>query len=494
MLLRLKNISKTFTGVKALDNVTFAVAAGEVHAVCGENGAGKSTLMNIVTGTLQPDEGGKILLNKEELLLSSFKDAKEKGIAIVHQERSLVETMSIAENIFFNSHPLTKNGFIDYELLYRQSTELLNKLQMQHLSPRALVKTLSPAEAQMIEIAKALSLKPSLLILDEPTASITDKETAILFSIIREIRKQGVGIIYISHRLKEIFEIADCVTVLKDGKWQDTLPVAAVSPDKLVTLMVGRELHQLQYSNHTRKENLLTVKNISGRRFSNISFEIQKGEIVALAGLVGAGRTEIAKTIFGALPLLGGEILLNNKKINCKHPAEAIADGIAYLAEERKQQSIFPEMNIVENIMAAKFAGSAFQKFITSKVAFSTAGKYKKELHITTPSLQKKMKQLSGGNQQKVVIARWLNTNPILLIVDEPTHGVDVGAKFEIYQLLQQLAATGTGILLISSELPEVLALANRVVVIAAGVKAGELKNDGATEEKILSLIAGINN
>ncbi len=494
MLLQLNNISKIFTGVKALDDFSFAVKAGQVHALCGENGAGKSTLMNIITGTLQPEEGGKIILNNEELLLSSFKDAKEKGIAIVHQERSLVETMSIEENIFFNIQPVIYNGFIDYALMYLQSKELLTRLGMKHLSPRALVKSLSPAEAQMIEIAKALALKPLLLILDEPTASITDKETAILFSIIREIKKQGVGIIYISHRLKEIFEIADYVTVLKDGKWQNTLPVADVSPDRLVTLMVGRELHQLQYSSHTSKENLLTVKNISGRRFRNISFEIQKGEIVALAGLVGAGRTEIAKTIFGALPLLGGEILLNNKKINCKHPSEAIANGIAYLAEERKQQSIFANMNIVENIMAAKFAGSGFQKFTTRKAALSTAEKYKNELHIITPSLRKKMNQLSGGNQQKVVLARWLNISPVLLIVDEPTHGVDVGAKFEIYQLLQQLAVKGTGILLISSELPEVLALADRVVVIAAGVKAGELKNDEATEEKILSLIAGINN
>ena len=494
MLLQLKNISKTFTGVKALNNVSFEVAAGEVHAICGENGAGKSTLMNIITGNLQPDEGGCILWNEKEIWLNSFKDAKEKGIAIVHQERSLVDTMSIAENIYFNGQPCTKSGFIDYELLYRQSKEILSKLQMQHLLPRALVKTLSPAEAQMIEIAKALVLKPSLLILDEPTASITDKETAVLFSIIRELKQQGVSIIYISHRLKEIFEIADKVTVLKDGKWQNSLPVADVSPDKLVTMMVGRELHQLQYSNYAGKENLLTVKNISGRHFSNISFEIQKGEIVALAGLVGAGRTEIAKTIFGALPLQGGEILLNNRKINCKHPAEAIANGIAYLAEERKQQSIFADMNIVENIMAAKFAGSGFQKFIARKEAFGTAEKYKNELRIATPSLQKKMKQLSGGNQQKAVLARWLNTKPALLIVDEPTHGVDVGAKFEIYQLLQQLAAKGTGILLISSELTEVLALANRVIVIAAGVKKGELKNDEATEEKILSLIAGIKN
>ncbi len=494
MLLHLKNISKTFAGVKALDNVLLQVKAGEVHALCGENGAGKSTLMNILTGNLQPDEGGTILLNDKQETFTNFNDAKKKGIAIVHQERSLVDTMNIAENIFFNSHPITKRGLIDYAALYKKTTAILSQLQLQELSPKTLVKSLSPAQAQMIEIAKALILEPKLLILDEPTASITEKETTILFGIVRQIKKQGVAIIYISHRLREIFEIADTVTVLKDGKWQNTLPVAEVSADKLVTMMVGRQLHQLKHTNHTQPHNLLEVKNISGQRFNKISFTVGKGEIVALSGLVGAGRTEIAKTIFGAMPLLGGEIFLNGKRIKCGHPAEAIAYGIAYLAEERKQQGIFPEMNIVENIMAAKFAGAGFQKIISRKEAYLTSEKYKNELNIITPTLSKKIKQLSGGNQQKTILARWLNTNPVLLIVDEPSHGVDVGAKFEIYELLQQLAASGTGILLISSEMTEVLALANRIIVIATGAKAGELSNAEATEEKILSLIAGINN
>jgi ribose transport system ATP-binding protein len=490
MLLQLKNLSKSFTGVKALNKVSLSVAASEVHALCGENGAGKSTLMNIITGNLWPDEGSLMFWNDALVTFFNFNDAKEKGIAIVHQERSLVETMSIAENIFFNTHPLTARGFIDYPTLYANTTALLEKLQLHHLSPKTLVKRLSPAEAQMVEIGKALALNPKLLILDEPTASITGKETIILFNIIRELKKQGTAVIYISHRLKEIFEIADTVTVLKDGKWQSTLPIEAVSIEKLVTLMVGRALHQLHHVNHARTETVLAVKNICGQGFNNISFSIAKGEIVALSGLIGAGRTEIAKTIFGALPLQSGEIVLNGNKIQHKHPADAIKNGIAYLAEERKLQSIFTDMNVIENIMAAKFAGFGFQKFISRKETLSVSEKYKTDLRIITPSLLKKMKQLSGGNQQKTVLARWLNTQPQLLIVDEPTQGVDVGAKFEIYQLLQQLAESGTSILVISSEMTEILALANRIIVIASGKKAGELNEKEATEEKILSLIA----
>jgi ribose transport system ATP-binding protein len=488
-MLKINNISKSFGIVKALQNVSLDIQAGEVHAICGENGAGKSTLMNILTGNLQPDEGGSILWKNEPVVFANFNDAKAKGIAIVHQERSLVETMSIAENVFFNTHPLTNRGFIDYKTLYNKTTAMLQQLHLAHLLPKALIKTLSPAEAQMIEIAKALALNPQLLILDEPTASITEKETLILFNIIKNIKKQGVAVIYISHRLKEIFDIADRVTVLKDGKGQNTLPVGEVTADKLVTMMVGREIHQLTPINHAQPETVLEVKNMTGTRFNNISFTIAKGEIVALSGLVGAGRTEIAKTIFGALPLQQGDIILNGQKIHPKHPADAIAHGIAYVAEERKLQSIFADMTVIENVMAAKFAGYGFEKFIPRKEAFETTEKYKNELHIATPSVQNKLKQLSGGNQQKTVLARWLNTNPQLLIVDEPTHGVDVGAKFEIYQLLQQLAANGTSILLISSEMLEILALANRLVVIAAGKKVGELTKNEATEEKILSLI-----
>jgi len=492
MLLQLKHINKTFPGVTALSDLSLNFKMGEVHAICGENGAGKSTLMNIITGNQQPDAGGSILLNDEMVVFSSYKAAKEKRIAMVHQERSLVGTMSIAENIFFNDHPRTKTGFIDYKMLHTKVNALLTKLQLGHLSPATLVKSLSPSQAQMIEIAKALAIEPKILILDEPTASITEKETVILFQVIRQLKASGTAIIYISHRLKEIFEIADTVTVLKDGKWQNTLPINEVTADTLVTMMVGRELLQLQYTNYTQSNKAAEFRNISGNGFSNISFHINKGEIVTLAGLTGAGRTEIAKTIFGALPLLGGEIRLLEKVVHLTHTSQAIAHGIAYVPEERKQQSIFAEMNVVENIMAAKFAGSGFQKFVFAKEAFSTAEKYKKELRIAIPTVKKKMNQLSGGNQQKAVLARWLTMQPVLFIADEPTHGVDVGAKFEIYRLLQQLAARGTAILLISSDMPEVLALSNRIVLIAKGQKAGELTHAEANEEKIISLISGI--
>jgi ribose transport system ATP-binding protein len=490
LLLQLQHITKTFPGVTALDDVSLSIEAGKVHALCGENGAGKTTLMNIVAGNLQPNKGGRIIFNNQTVSFSSFHDAKERGIAIVYQDRSLADNLSVAENVFFNNHPLTKFGLIDYARLYKKTAEVLLQLQMPEVLPTTLLKDLSPAQAQMIEIAKALVLRPKMLILDEPTASITQKEKNTLFNIIQQLKQKGIGIIYISHRLQEIFEIADVVTVLKDGKLQNTWPADEVTPDQLIASMVGRKLLELKRTDFTVQQQLLELRELSGQGFKNISFKVAKGEIVALAGLVGAGRTEIAKTIFGALPSKGGDVLLNGRPIHCKHPMQAIRKGIAYLAEERKQQSVFAEMNVIENMMAAKFAGTGFQKFIPYKTAYKIAEQYKNNLSIATPTLYKKLQQLSGGNQQKTVLARWLNTKPILLIADEPTHGVDVGAKFEIYQLLQQLAASGAGILLISSELPEVLALANRIIVIAAGTKRGELTGAEATEEKIISLMA----
>lgn len=485
-MLELINISKSFTAVKALQNISFTLKSGEVHAVCGENGAGKSTLMNIIAGNLRPDEGS-VVLDGETILLRNHKDANTKGIAIVYQERSLVNTLSVAENIFLNHYPLTRLGFIDYKRLHERTSEVLQSLDL-YIRPETLVSDLSPAQEQMVEIAKALVREPRILILDEPTASITDKETRILFQSIRKLASKGVGTIYISHRLSEVFEIADRVTVLKDGRTQGTFPIREVDHERLITLMVGRELGKHTFANHAGQLTVLEVKHLSGKVFHDVSFHIKKGEIVALAGLIGAGRTEIAKTLFGALPKIAGSVSLLNLACNFRNTSDAVEAGIAYVSEDRKNQSIFGEMSVSENIMAAKYAGAGLRGNIPERESSSIASAFKERLRIVTPTIHKKMKELSGGNQQKAILARWLSVHPKLLIVDEPTRGVDVGAKFEIYELLHTLAGQGTSILLISSEMPEVLTLANRIIVICEGAVAGELKKEEASEEKILHL------
>lgn len=488
-MLELKNISKSFSGVKALTEVSFLLKPGEVHALCGENGAGKSTLMNIVAGNLQPDDG-EIFIDGAPVTLQNHQQAERKGIAIVYQERSLVNTLTVAENIFLNHYPLNRFGFIDYRKLARNTAAVLHTLQLSSIRPDMLVSDLSPAHEQMIEIAKAIVKEPRLLILDEPTASITEKETQVLFDIIRNLTKRGVGIIYISHRLAEIFRISQRVTVLKDGRSQGTYPIEEVDPEKLISRMVGRVLGEQTLANHATKQIALEVNGLSGKKFRDIHFSVLRGEIVALAGLIGAGRTEIAKTLFGALPKTGGGFSLYGERCDFSNTADAVSRGVAYVAEDRKQQSIFADMSITDNILAAKYAGAGISRNIPEEESLSLAQDFREKLRITTPSLSKKIRQLSGGNQQKVILARWLSIQPRLLIIDEPTQGVDVGAKFEIYELLDALAREGTAILLISSELPEVLTLANRIVVIAQGTVAGEVRKEDATEEKILQLAA----
>ena len=490
-MLELKNISKSFSGVKALTDVSFTLNAGEVHVLCGENGAGKSTLMNIATGNLQPDTG-EICLQKSPVVFTSYQHAKKNGIAIVYQERSLVSTLSVAENIFLNHYPKSRFGFIDYTRLFEETDSVLASLELSDMEPDMLVSDLSPAQEQMIEIAKALVKDPQILILDEPTASITEKETRILFRIIRELTGRGVGVIYISHRLVEIFKIANRVTVLKDGKSQGTFHIQDVDQDKLVSLMVGRSLARHDFLNHAQEEIAVQVRSLSGKGFHGIDFHVARGEIVALAGLIGAGRTEIAKTIFGALHKKQGEVVLYDVPCHFTNTADAVNAGVAYVAEDRKHQSIFADMTITENIMSARYAGAGFARNISRKDSAAIAGDFKEKLRIATPTLRKKIRQLSGGNQQKTVMARWLSIRPKFLIIDEPTQGVDVGAKFEIYELLHELARQGTAILLISSELPEILTLANRIVVICQGSVAGELDKEKATEEKILQLASGI--
>ncbi len=487
MALLFQHITKQFPGVKSLDDVTLSILPGEIHALCGENGAGKSTLMNILAGNLLPDEG-TISLDGKKIVLKNPQEAFAYNIAIVYQHLSLVDSLSVAENIYANQQPTNKWGIIRFDELYKKTNILLRQLHLEEINPRTLVSKLSPALKQMVEIAKALSKDPSILILDEPTASLTGKETKTLFEILRVQKQKSVSIIYISHRLEEVFLLADRVSVLKDGKYQGTFPSKELTRDQLIHRMVGRELKVYKTESTMTGEVLLDVKNIDGSKFDSISFTLRRGEILGLSGLVGAGRSEIVRSIFGIDTLESGEILLRNKPFRAKHPEEAIQNGMAYVTEERKSLGLFPEMTIQDNIIAAglnKLMPSGFyDRTITKKLATES----KDKLRIAAHNIQQRVGNLSGGNQQKVMLAKWLLINPDVLIVDEPTHGIDIGAKYEIYEILKNLAAEGKGIVMISSELPELIGLCDKIIVIKKGRTAGELTGEDMIEEKIMKL------
>ncbi|RIV18234.1 sugar ABC transporter ATP-binding protein [Fibrisoma montanum] len=485
-MLQLVDISKQFPGVKALDGVSFDVRPGEVHALCGENGAGKSTLLNILTGNLQPD-GGSINLNGEAVTITGPAHATRLGLAIVYQQLSLIDGLSVAENIFANRQPHNRWGLVDYRTLNDLARDLLQQLNVTDIQPETAVGRLSPGQKQMVEIAKALSQNPDILLLDEPTASITERETQTLFQLIRQLKAGGKAIVYISHRLNEIFAIADRVSVLKDGRYQGTWPVSDITSEQLIRHMVGRDITTTRTRSSATDEVLLAVENLSGVGFTDISFQLRRGEILGLAGLVGAGRTEIARAIFGADRTHSGTVRLKGESIHVEHPADAFKLGIGYLPEERKTLGIFADRSVADNLLASDPPTSK-TGWYDVQAGRINAEEYRQKLNIRTPSVSEKMANLSGGNQQKVVLARWLRTNPDVLIVDEPTHGVDVGAKAEIYDLLRNVAAQGKGVLLISSELPELLALSDRILVVREGQLSGELNGSEATEEQIMAL------
>ena len=473
--LQLQRISKTFPGVKALQDVDFAVEAGEIHALCGENGAGKSTLMNVLSGNLQPDQGN-IFLNKPPVKIPSPIAAFDLGIAIVHQHLSLIDSLSVAENIFANQQPRNRWGLIQFDQLYQMAGALLQQMHIQSIHPKTIVMELSPPEKQLVEIAKALSKKPSILILDEPTASLTDREIKVLFALLAKLQSEGVSIIYISHRLNEIFQLADRVTVLKDGKSQGTFVKNELDKGKLIKLMVGREVIDIKSESVSTGDVLLDVRNLTTHRLNRISFQLHKGEIIGLAGLIGAGRTEIARAVFGADEMESGDILLSNEMFRPRHPKDAIKNGIAYVPEDRKLLGLFAEMSIKNNIVSASLPAITRGKWYSNSIAEQLSLSLKEQLRISTSDTKNLVSTLSGGNQQKVVLAKWLLTHPQLLIVDEPTHGIDVGSKFEIYAILQSLAKEGKGIIIISSELPELIGLCDRILVIRNGNLVGEVK------------------
>jgi len=501
-LLSMKGICKDFPGVRAVDAMQLEVTEGEVHAVVGENGAGKSTLMHILAGVYQPESGRIDFAGHNNVRIADEQAAQKLGIAIVYQERSLFDSLSVAENIFAGRQPVRLGNWIDSGAMAARAHQLVQKVGLD-VHPHAPLSSLSPAEQQLVEIAKALSLNARLIIFDEPTAALTEAETKTLFAVIRSLQKAGTAVIYISHRLEEIFAIANRVTVLKDGRWQGTLPIAEATPAELVRRMVGRDLTNLSHSapinNNQTKAPALEVRGLSdapSRRqrrttLTDISFEVHSGEVVVFAGLAGAGRTETALSIFGARPFRTGNVLLNGRAVHIRNVPQAIAAGIGYLPEDRKQAGLFLEMSIAHNVAAASL--KRFGSIVTSEKAIGrVAEEYRERLGIACHSTRQAVRSLSGGNQQKVLLAKWLLVEPRVLIVDEPTRGVDVGAKAQVHRLLFDLAERGTAVLVISSDLPEVLTLADRVIVMAQGRIAGQLGRDEATEERIVHLASGM--
>jgi len=488
-LLRMESISKSFPGVKALSNVTIDLQYGEVLALVGENGAGKSTLMKILTGIYPKDEG-TITLQGKEILVQSPKQAQELGISIIHQELNLMKDLTVAENIFIGREPKgTMNLLVNDKQLNKQTAELFNKLNLD-LDPKTKVRHLTVAKQQMVEIAKALSFNSKILIMDEPTTALTETEIDTLFDIINSIREKGVGIIYISHRMDELKRISNRITVMRDGTYVDTLETSETEMSKVIQLMVGRHVYIESKPNIAsgEKETVLKVSNISTKNLlKDVSFELKKGEILGFAGLMGAGRTEVARVLFGADPSTKGTINLHGKDVKIKSPADAVKQGIGYLSEDRKQYGLLVSMDVKSNIALATIKDYQTKSFFVSDSKIrKTATKYVDSLKIKTPSVDQEIRLLSGGNQQKVVIAKWLQRDCDILIFDEPTRGIDVGAKGEIYKLLDELAASGKSIIMISSELPEVLRMSHRIVVMSEGKITGVLSSEEATQEKIM--------
>lgn len=492
MILEIKNVSKAFPGTQALDGVSLSVRRGEVHAILGENGAGKSTLMLILAGVHRKDSG-EIWLEGRPIEIQDPHHAQTLGIAMVHQDLSLAPPLSVAENMFANRQPLNRLGMIDYGKLYEQTRQALAQFEID-VDPRRAVRDLSVAYQQVVEIATALSRNAKVLILDEPTSALTEHETAILFRIIRQLCQQGVTILYISHKLSEIMDIADRFTVLRDGKVVGTLNTRDATQDDIVRMMVGRDLGQY-YPDAGRPtdECLFEVRNLTGRNFRDISFRLYRGEVLGMAGLAGAGRTDLARAIFGAEPLDSGEIFLHGRKVVIHSPADAVRLGIGYVPEDRKEAGLFLSLTVRENTVAASLRQFSNSVFMDHRRVQAAVSDIVRNLDIKTPSLEQQVMNLSGGNQQKVMLAKWLVINPKVLIVDEPTRGVDVGVKADVHRLLRDLANQGVGVIMISSELPEVLGMSDRVLVMREGRLVGEVPRAEATEERVMAYAAGVN-
>ena len=490
-VLSMEGISKQFPGVRALSNVQLRARKGTVHALMGENGAGKSTLMKCLIGIYAPD-AGTITFKDEKLNITNTHYALSKGISMIHQELSPIPQMTVAENIYLGREPLAWNGLVDMGKMNRMASELLERLQIK-IKPTAKMCDLSIANVQLAEIAKAVSYKSDLIVMDEPTSAITEAEVEGLFNIIRSLKAKGCVIIYISHKMDEIFKITDEVTVFRDGQYVSTDPTAELTDGKLIEKMVGRTLTDMFHKETTDMGSVfLDVQNLSGKGFRNVSFQVKRGEILGLAGLMGAGRTELMEGVFGVTRTHGGPIKVNGKEVTIKSPADAIRNGMALLTEDRKLTGLYLNASVRENMFIANIHRYMLGPFIHFGKIAKDCEKMRGLMRIKTPSLLEIIKNLSGGNQQKVLISRWLLTEPDLLILDEPTRGIDVGAKSEIYRLMTEFVRSGKAIIMISSELPEVLGMSDRIMVMHTGDKTGELSRAEATQEKILQMATGI--
>lgn len=489
LLVKFFGITKQFPGVKALDNISFDVRKGEVHSIVGENGAGKSTLMNILSGVYQPTSG-TLYFEGKPVKFKDPRDAQEIGIAMIYQELSVAPKLNVMENIFIGRLKKNKFGLVDYKSMRRLCADQLNVIGNRTIKPDRMVRELSISERQVVEIAKALSLNAKLIIMDEPTSSLTKSETEKLLQTIRSLSEKGVSILFISHRMEEVFRISDRITVFRDGQYIKTLNRGEADSAEIISLMVGRRFTS-SFNHEYRKfdENdqpILEVKNLTSKKLNQICFKLYRGEILALTGLVGAGRTELIQAIFGIDQYDSGEIYFENAKINIRKPIDALKQGFGLVPEGRKITGLFLNMSVRENIIITILSRISRATFLKRKKGRIIAGEYCAKLAVKTPGLEQKIKFLSGGNQQKCIIARWLMTNPTVLFLDEPTQGIDVGAKAEIYQIIDDLARQGVSIILVSSELPEVLSLADRILVMRSGEITAEILHEAATPENII--------
>ena len=488
-LLAAEGVRKEFPGVVALDDVSFRLKRGSVHALMGENGAGKSTLMKILAGIYQPDRG-TVRLKGAEIELNSPLDALENGIAMIHQELNLMSYMTVAENIWIRREPLNRFGFIDHAEMRRRTADLFHRLNIS-IHPETPVGELSVANRQMVEIAKAVSYESDVLIMDEPTSALTEREVEHLFQIIRDLRAQGIGIVYITHKMNELFEIADEFSVFRDGKYIGTHASSDVTRDDIIRMMVGREITQMfPKEDVPLGEVVLSVKNLTlDGVFHDVSFEVRAGEILGVAGLVGSGRSNVAETLFGVTPASSGEIAIDGKAVAIDSPTEAIRHRMAFLTEDRKDTGCLLILNVLENMQLAVLQDRYVRNgFVQQSSLSADCEEMCRKLRVKTPSMDERIENLSGGNQQKVLIGRWMLTDPRILILDEPTPGIDVGAKAEIHRLVTEMTRKGVAVIMISSEMPEVLGMSDRIMVMHEGRVTGFLDRAEATQIKVMDL------
>jgi ribose transport system ATP-binding protein len=491
-VLRLEGIVKTFPGVRALDGVSISVLPGEVHALMGENGAGKSTLMKVLGGILQPNEG-QIFIEEQATVMTTPAQAKAKGVVFIHQELSLADELTVAENIWLGELPRKSFGRVDWARLYDSTNAILKTLNV-GFDAKTRVGDLSIANQQMVEIARALTVDPKAVIFDEPTASLTDAEKVVLFDVISDLQSRGVGIIYISHRMEEIFKITDRISVLRDGQYRGTLVTRDTTEEEVTKLMIGRSLDlSRNESHHEMGDVALEVRGLScGKLYQNVSFSVRKGEVLGFYGLVGAGRTEIAETLFGLRDPSAGHILLNGQEVRIKSPIDAISHGISLVPEDRKGQGLVLGMNCRDNMTLPQVSDLTAGPFVSDGAEIAIFDQYRDKLDIRTPGWRQTVGNLSGGNQQKIVIGKWLSMRPEVLIVDEPTRGIDVGSKSEIHNLIRDLAAQGYAVIVISSEMPEVLHVSDRIVAMYSGRVMREFTSEEVTEDSLIQAISGI--